>query len=105
MDKNFVNIDNLVRQRLGGGEEPERSGSWQNMRELLDKEMPQEKPVGFLYWRTVFSAVAVLLLIGTLGVGGYKIASSLKDNAANNNSGIVAISPAPSTATTPGSIA
>ena len=48
MDKNFVEIDNLVKQRLGGGEEHERPGSWQNMRELLDKEMPQAQPVSLI---------------------------------------------------------
>ena len=101
MDKNFVNIDNLVRQRLAGGEEQERSGSWQNMRELLDKEMPQERPVGLFYWRRMLSAIAVLVLIGTVGVGGYKISSSVNGgNARNTDVGIASVS----TNSTPGAI-
>jgi hypothetical protein len=75
MDKNFINIDDLVRQRLSGGEEQERSGSWLRMRELLDKE-EQKDPVGFFSWRRMFSAVALLLLIATLSIGGYKMSSS-----------------------------
>ena len=97
MDKNFVNIDNLVRQRLGGGEAQERTGAWQNMRELLDKEMPQQRPVGLFYWRRMLSAIAVLMLIGTVGVGGYKIASSVNGgNVQNTDAGIAA---APTVAT------
>ncbi len=89
MDKNFVNIDNLVRQRLGGGEEQERSGSWSKMNALLDKEMPTERPGGF-GWRGFFGAVAVLLFVGTVGVGGYKIATSGRDTDAQGVSGQVA---------------
>jgi len=84
MDKNFINIDDLVRQRLGGGEESERAGAWLQMRDLLDKEMPQKK-AGFIYWRRMFSAIAVLALISTMSVGGYMYATSIKGNNSNNN--------------------
>jgi hypothetical protein len=94
MDKNFVNVDDLVRQRLGGGEERERSGAWQNMRELLDKEMPQERPVGFFYWRRMLSALTVLLLVGAAGVGGYKAVTAVNgDNA--QGTGIASVSNLP----------
>ncbi len=84
MDKNFIKIDDLVRQRLGGAEERERSGAWANMRDLLDKEMPQQKRVGILYWRRIFSAVAVLSLVGTVCIGSLEL-SSLYKNMSNDN--------------------
>jgi hypothetical protein len=93
MDKNFISIDDLVRQRLGGGEERERSGSWANMRELLDKEMPQEKPVG-MYWRRMLSATAILLLIAGITVGGYEL-NAYRNNAASDNGVVAAVTPAP----------
>jgi hypothetical protein len=74
MDNNLINIDDLVRQRLGGGEEQERSGSWMRMKDLLDKEMPKEKPVG-MYWRKIFGAAGLLLLVACIGVGGYELNS------------------------------
>ena len=86
MDKNFINIDDLVRQRLGGGEESERAGAWLQMRDLLDKEMPQKKG-GFIYWRRIFSAIGVLALISTMSIGGYMFATSAKDKNTDTNSG------------------
>ncbi|MCW3123654.1 MAG: hypothetical protein JWQ38_3146 [Flavipsychrobacter sp.] len=74
MDKNFINIDDLVRQRLGGGEEQEQAGSWGRMRDLLDKEMPQKKPAG-MYWRRSLSAIALLLFVAGASVGGYMMAN------------------------------
>jgi len=73
MDKNFVNVDDLVRQRLLGGEEREPAGAWVRMSELLEKEMP-ERPAGF-GWRRMFGGLAVLLLLSGLGLGGYKMSS------------------------------
>jgi len=90
MDKNFVNIDDLVRQRLGGGEEQERSGAWLHMRDLLDKEMPQENRAGFIYWRRMLSAVAVLLLIATITVGGYELSANRNSSNTGNNDVAVA---------------
>jgi hypothetical protein len=73
MDKNFINIDDLVRQRLTGGEEREPAGAWLRMSELLEKEMPK-RPVGFA-WRRLFGGMAVLALISVVGLGGYKMSS------------------------------
>ena len=78
MDKDFIKIDDLVRLRLGGVEEAERSGSWLNMRELLDKEMPQDRAGGIIYWRRTFSVVAALSLLATIGIGGYELSNSFK---------------------------
>jgi len=83
MDNNFVNIDDLVRQRLGGGEEQERSGAWLHMRELLDEEMPRQ--AGFVYWRRMLSASAVLLLIASISVGGYELSASRNGNTPGND--------------------
>ncbi|MCF8450430.1 MAG: PorT family protein [Taibaiella sp.] len=88
MDKNFIKIDDLVRQRLGGMEERERSGSWLNMRELLDKEMPQRKRIGIFYWRRIFNAVAIMSLVATVCVGSYEFSSAFRGN---NNSNVTAV--------------
>jgi len=81
MDNNFVNIDDLFRQRLGGGEEQEREGAWMRMRELLDTE-ERRRPVGF-YWRRAFTYLGVLLLLATLSFGGYELNSYRNLGAAN----------------------
>lgn len=81
MDKNFIKVDDLFRQRLGDGEERERSGAWLNMRELLDKEMPQQKRIGAFYWRRLFSAVAALSLIGTVCVSSYELSAAFRNRA------------------------
>ncbi len=88
MDKNFINIDDLVRQRLGGGEEHEQAGSWGRMRDLLDKEMPQKKPAG-LYWRRSLSAIALLLLVAGASVGGYEMMKN-KNAAQGTTTGTIA---------------
>lgn len=79
MDKNFIKVDDLFRQRLGDGEERERSGAWLNMRELLDREMPQQKRIGAFYWRRLFSAVAALSLIGMVGVSSYELSAAFRN--------------------------
>ncbi len=80
MDKNFIKVDDLVRQRLGGGEERERSGAWLNMRDLLDKEMPQEeRRIGIFYWRRLYSVVAALSLVGTVAVGSYEFSNAFRN--------------------------
>jgi len=80
MDKRFINIDDLVKQRLVGGEEELRSGAWSNMRELLDKEMPRTVPGGAFNWRRMMSYTVAILLIASASVGGYEMAASYKAN-------------------------
>lgn len=103
MDKNFIRIDDLVRQHLEGAEEKERGGAWLKMRDLLDQEMPQEKKrIGIIYWRRLFGVVAAASLIGTLAVGGYEFSTAYKNlqhaevvlptgNAASTESGKIAM--------------
>jgi hypothetical protein len=100
MDKNFIKVDDLVRQRLGGGEERERSGAWLNMRDLLDKEMPQEeRRIGIFYWRRLFSVVAALSLVGTVAVGSYEFSNAFRNHnvAELGAPGIEAVSNEPAT--------
>ncbi|HRO42841.1 MAG TPA: porin family protein [Flavipsychrobacter sp.] len=82
MDKNMINIDEVVKQRLSGGEEQEMPGSWLRMRELLDQEMPQKKRVaGYYNWRRMFGVMTGLVLLSALSVGSYNlITSSRIDN-------------------------
>jgi hypothetical protein len=73
MDKNMIKIDDLVRQRLGGGEEEERPGAWLQMRDLLDQKLPaQNMPVGGYNWKRMLTAATGVVLLASLTVGGYK---------------------------------
>src|SRR5690606_24265312 len=68
----MIHIDDLVRQRLGGGQEPERPGGWLNMKELLDKEMPMAVATGNNR-RRIIGYFTGLLLLATASVGGYQL--------------------------------
>src|SRR5437773_651836 len=97
MDSNFINIDDLVRQRLNGAEEQERAGAWLRMRELLDKE-ERKWPVG-IYWRRTFGAIGLLLLLSAMSLGGYKLSSFKK---LGGSDAAIASAAAKNTAGTPG---
>ncbi len=94
MDKNMVNIDDLVRQRLLGGEEKERAGAWLRMSELLEEEMPRRR--GAFMWRRTFGALGVMALLGAIALGGYELNSyrNLHNNATDGTS-IAVSAPAP----------
>lgn len=87
MDKNMINIDDLFRQRLGGGEEEERSGAWLQMRGLLDEKMP----VGVVNWRRMLMFTGGLALLAAVSITGYEVSSSTRNladasiNTANNS--------------------
>lgn len=78
MDKNMINIDDLVRQRLSGGEEEERAGAWLRMQELLDKEQPV-RGAAYFSWKRIFSYAAGLVLLAAAGVAGYKATQTQAD--------------------------
>lgn len=78
MDKNMINIDDLIRQRLSGGEEEERAGAWLRMQELLDKEQPV-RGAAYFSWKRIFSYAAGLVLLAVAGVAGYKATQSHND--------------------------
>lgn len=81
MDKNMISIDDLVRQRLSGGEEKERPGAWLQMKDLLDSNMPVNKvpATGGGMSKTLRYAAALLLLAG-LGVGGYEMSTKFRND-------------------------
>ncbi len=78
MDKNMINIDDLVRQKLNG-EEREKPGAWLNMRELLDQKMPTAPPRGGYNWRRMFGLVTGLALLATATVGSYQLVTSYRN--------------------------
>eukprot|EP01012_Entosiphon_sulcatum_P026942 TRINITY_DN32453_c0_g1_i1.p1 TRINITY_DN32453_c0_g1~~TRINITY_DN32453_c0_g1_i1.p1 ORF type:complete len:593 (-),score=69.98 TRINITY_DN32453_c0_g1_i1:147-1925(-) len=78
MDKNMINIDDLIRQRLSGGEEEERAGAWLRMRELLDEKQPV-RAAAIFNWKRVLSYAAGLVLLAVAGIGGYNAMHSQKD--------------------------
>src|SRR5215217_3981016 len=75
MDKNMINIDDLMRRRLGGAEEREPAGAWGAMKDLLDKEMPVQSTAA-TNWRRMLGYATGLIIAATVTVGGYKMVSS-----------------------------
>jgi len=82
MDKNMINIDDLIRQRLTSGEEEERAGAWLRMRELLDEKQPVRVAAVF-NWKRILSYAAGLVLLAVAGVAGYKATQSGADTDAS----------------------
>jgi len=72
MDKNMINIDDLFKQRLAGGEEKEPAGAWLRMQDLLDKNMPDKVAVGY-NWRRMFGYLTGLVLLSVASIGGYRM--------------------------------
>jgi hypothetical protein len=101
MDKNMINIDDLFKQRLAGGEENERPGAWLQMRELLDKNMPVDKVPGTTFnWRRMFGYMAALLALTAVSVGSYQAISGYKADKANRQLATAAVYNAPATGNT-----
>jgi hypothetical protein len=67
---NLINIDDLVRQRLGGAEERELPGAWSRMKDLLDEE-DKRRPLGIIFWRRALTYTGIALLVAALTVGSY----------------------------------
>jgi hypothetical protein len=88
MDPNKIHIDELVRQRLQGGEEEPRPGAWIGMRELLDKQMPVgTRPLGGFAWGRAARWTTALLLLTVVagGYGAFEIRRSVHEGVANTN--------------------
>lgn len=83
--KDFIHIDDVFKD-LRNGEEPEASGAWLRMKDLLDKEMPAGTPVsaGKSFRRYIIPLVALLLAGG--GFTYYKLNQDSKNNATLNSS-------------------
>lgn len=90
MDKNMIHIDDLVKQRLSGGEEQERPGAWLHMRDLLDEKMPVKAPAVFA-WRRMLTLTAALLALSAIGIGTYSALHSARNGGSKD---IAATSPA-----------
>lgn len=86
--KDFIHIDDVFKD-LRNGEEPEPSGAWLRMKDLLDKEMPAGTPVsaGKSFRRYIIPLVALLLAGG--GFTYYKLNQDSKNNAPLNSSASV----------------
>lgn len=71
--KDLIHIDDLFK-KLSDGEEPERSGAWLHMKDLLDKEMPVGTVVsgGRSLRRFIVPLLASVLLVGG-GLSYYKL--------------------------------
>lgn len=80
MDKNMIHIDDLVRQRLSGGEEQGRPEAWLHMREMLDQKMPVTTPAAGYNWRRMLGLMTGLVLLSAITVGSYQILTSTRFN-------------------------
>ena len=89
----MIHIDDLVRQRLAGGED-ERPAAWLQMRELLDDKMPVSAPGGMVNWRRMLSYTAAILLLSAISLGGYQMLSSHRDATGNDGNTAIASSSA-----------
>lgn len=87
MNKDMINIDDFVREKLGGHTEKEDPAAWLRMKDLLDKEMP-EKAAPFIFrLGKPMAFLGAALLIGALCVGGYKINALRAKNSGTPTSG------------------
>lgn len=90
MNKDMMNIDDFVRDKLGGHTEKEDPAAWLKMKALLDKEMPEKAAPMVFGWRKPMAFLGAALLIGALCVGGYQL-SAIREKSRNN----VAATPTP----------
>ena len=88
----MINIDDLVRQRLSNAEDRESTGSWLQMREMLDQKMPVSDQIGGFNWRRVFGIVTGVAVFASLTVGGYRMITSTDFRNGDNNNEVFASS-------------
>ena len=84
-NKDFIHIDDMFKG-LKDGEEPERSGAWLNMKDLLDKQMPVGTAVtaGRSFRRYITPLVASLLLLGGSAATYVTLNNKSEDKIASN---------------------
>lgn len=89
MNKDRINIDDFVREKLGAHTEKEDSAAWLKMKALLDKEMPERvAPIGFRFGRPL-AFIAAALLLGVLCVGGYQLTNKSNENQENTTNEVI----------------
>jgi hypothetical protein len=74
MNKDMMNIDDFVREKLNGHpQKDDAAAAWPKMKELLDQEKP-EKVAPFLFrWRKPMTFLGAAILLSALCVGGYEL--------------------------------
>ena len=89
MNKDRINIDDFVREKLGAHTEKEDSAAWLKMKALLDKEMPERvAPIGFRFGKPL-AFIAAALLLGVLCVGGYQLTNKSNENQENTPNEVI----------------
>lgn len=82
--KDYIPLDEVFR-KLRDGEEPQGSGSWMRMRELLDKEMPPGSIAPIARpWKRYLLPITALLLLGS-ATTWYQLQPATKQPASSNN--------------------
>ncbi len=86
MDNNLIDIDDLIRQRMGGAEEPILDGAWNRMSALLEED---KKRRPFFWWfNRGLGMVGVLVLASLITVGGYKAYDAYRGQGGSTTEGV-----------------
>lgn len=87
MNKDMINIDDFVREKLGGQPEREDPAAWLRMKALLDKEMPERAVPFYFRWGKPMAFLGAVILLSGLCVGGFEITKAIR--AKNDGAGLV----------------
>lgn len=74
----MINIDDFVREKLGGQPEMEDPTAWLRMKALLDKEMPEKAVPFYFRWGKPMAFLGAALLLAGLCVGGFEITKAIR---------------------------
>ncbi|MES2479216.1 MAG: outer membrane beta-barrel protein [Bacteroidota bacterium] len=78
MNKDMINIDDFVREKLGEQPEKENPAAWLKMKALLDKEMPERAVPFYFRWGKPMAFLGAALLLAGLCVGGYELTKGIR---------------------------
>jgi hypothetical protein len=78
MNKDMINIDDFVREKLGEQPEKENPAAWLKMKALLDKEMPERAVPFYFRWGKPMAFLGATLLLAGLCVGGYELTKGIR---------------------------